>query len=187
MIEIKEKNKKEINEIVQKNFNLDSSMQVPLIQKVIINAGIGKFVIQKTSKEQEKICEQIMSDLSLIVEQKPFIAKAKKSIANFKIRKGMPLGLVITLRKKKALNFLNRLINVALPRIRDFKGISLQSIDNKGVLNIGIKEHIVFPEIILDNVKIYFGFQITIVLNNIQTKNQAIEFYKLLGFPIRNK
>ncbi len=187
MMQIKEKNKKEIDEIMQKNFDLNNPMQVPSIGRVVINIGIGNFVIQKTGKEQKKICEQIISDLFLITGQQPFIVKAKKSIANFKTRKGMPAGVRLTLRKKNAFNFLNRLINITLPRSRDFKGISLKAISEEGTLNFGIKEHIIFPEIIFDNVKIYFGFQITIILKNVKEKKQAIKFYKLLGFPVINK
>ena len=184
MIKIKEQTKSEINTLMQKSFNLTNIMELPLIEKVIINSGIGNLVIQKTGKEQKKICEQIMSDLFLITGKQPFIIKAKKSIANFKIRKGMPAGIKLFLRKKKALNFLNRLINIALPRVRDFKGISLKSISDKGTLNLGIKEHIIFPEIIFDDVKKHFGFQVTIILKNVKDKEQAIKFYKLLGFPI---
>lgn len=185
MTKIKEKTKKDIDALIQQSFNLKNIMEAPSIREVIINVGIGNFVAQKAGKEQKKVCEQIMADLFSIVDQKPLIIKSNKSIANFKLKKGTPAGMKLTLRKKPALNFLYRLINVALPRVRDFKGISSKFISDEGILNLGIKEQTIFPEIVFDNVTINFGFQVTIVLKNIKNKNQAIEFYKLLGFPIK--
>ena len=139
-------------------FGYESPMAVPKIEKVVINTGFGKLVVGKTSDEQKKIQEAILNELALITGQKPILTRAKKSISAFKIRKGIPLGSQVILRRKKMFDFLERLIHIGLPRSRDFRGINLQSFDRKGNLTIGIREHIVFPEVSPEKVKNIFGF-----------------------------
>jgi len=149
------------------------------IEKVVVNIGLSEIARDK------KVKEQILTDLAIITGQKPVLTKAKKSIAGFKIRQGMEIGAKITLRGQKMQDFINRLVRIALPRTRDFHGIEQKSFDSRGNLTIGIKEHIIFPEISPEDVKQVFGFEITIV-TSAKTDKQAIKFLKLLGFPIKN-
>ena len=148
------------------------------IEKVVINVGLGRTV------RDEKFLEIVMRDLALITGQKPKTALAKKSIANFKIRQGMVVGAVVTLRGAKMRDFLSRLVNIALPRTRDFRGLDAKSLDKNGNLTIGVKEHIVFPEISGEEVRNIFGFEITVVVKA-KNRDEAIKLYKTLGFPIK--
>lgn len=148
------------------------------IEKVVINIGLSRAL------KDEKFMEIALRDLALITGQKPKTTLAKKSIANFKIRKGQIIGAIVTLRGKRMHDFLGRLINVALPRTRDFRGIDLKSLDKNGNLTIGIKEHIVFPEISGEEIRNIFGFEITIVVKT-KNKEEAIALYKSFGFPIK--
>ena len=148
------------------------------LEKVVINAGTSRAL------KDEKFLEIVMRDLALITGQKPKSTLAKKSIANFKIRKGMAVGAMVTLRGSKMADFINRLVNMALPRTRDFRGIDIKSIDNSGNLTIGIKEHIVFPEVPAEEVRNIFGFEITMVVKA-KNRNEAMALYKSLGFPIK--
>jgi len=163
---------------MRERFGYKNDLAVPKIEKVVVNAGIGKFL------KDEKAQETIINDLAKITGQKPVYTLARKAISGFKIRKGMKVGLKVTLRKKRMYDFLDRLIHVAIPRIRDFRGIPEKSIDKEGNLSIGIKEHIIFPEIAHEDVKLIFGFEVTIV-TNAKTREEAIELFKLLGFPIK--
>jgi large subunit ribosomal protein L5 len=175
------------NEAVPKmieEFGYKNKMSVPKITKVIVNTGFGRLIAGKPSNEQKKVYEAILKDLSLITAQKPVLTKAKKSISGFKVREGMSLGAKITLRGRKMYDFLDRLIHVALPRTRDFRGINKKSFDRKGNMTIGIKEHIAFPEISPEEVKQIFGFEITVV-TTAKNKKEGIELLKSLGFPIR--
>lgn len=153
-------------------------MALPKIEKIVVNVGLGRTI------KDEKFLEIAMRDLALITGQKPKTTLAKKSIANFKIREGMVIGAVVTLRNKRMNDFLSRLINTALPRTRDFRGIDAGSLDKSGNLTIGVKEHIVFPEISAEEVRNIFGFEITIVVKA-KNKTEAIALYKSLGFPIK--
>ncbi|MGC9046896.1 MAG: large ribosomal subunit protein uL5 [Minisyncoccia bacterium] len=153
-----------------------------LINKIVINVGIGR--LKTLSQFEEKVVPDLVRDLSLITGQKPIITIAKKSIAGFKIRQGDAVGLKVTLRGKRAADFLVRLINIALPRAKDFHGIAKTQIDSNGNLNIGIKEHHIFPEINLDQSKVNFGLQVTIVPNKTK-KFDAFEFYRRLEIPFK--
>jgi len=163
---------------MRERFGYKNDLAVPKIEKVVVNVGIGKFL------KDEKAQETIINDLAKITGQKPIYTLARKAISGFKIRKGMKVGLKVTLRKKRMYDFLERLIHVAIPRIRDFRGIPEKSIDKEGNLSIGIKEHIIFPEIAHEDVKLIFGFEVTII-TSAKTREEAVELFKLLGFPIK--
>ena len=184
MLRLKEKYQREVIPAMMEKFSYRSKMAVPKIEKVIINTGFGKLVVGKTSDEQKKIRESILNDLALICGQRPILTEAKKAISAFKIRKEMPLGAQVTLRKKRMFDFLERLIHIALPRSRDFRGINPKSFDKKGNLTIGIKEHITFPEVSPEKIKQIFGFEITIV-TTAKSREEGIELLKLMGFPIK--
>lgn len=183
MIKLKEKYKK-IMPILKEKFGYKNVMSIPKIEKVVVNNGLGKLVMDKTSGEQKKIFEAILGDLSLICGQKPVLTKAKKSIASFKLRAGMPVGAKVTLRGSKMIDFLERTLNIALPRSRDFQGINSNSFDESGNLTMAIKEHIIYPEVSPETVKLVFGFEITVV-TSAKTKEEGMELLKLLGFPIK--
>jgi len=184
MISIKEKYTKEAIPAMMKKFNHKSIMAVPRVDKVVINTGLGRLVSGKTGEEEKKILGAVTGDLSLICGQKAVLTKAKKSIASFKTRAGMTIGAKITLRGRRMNDFLERLINIALPRSRDFQGIDLKSFDNQGNLTLPIREHIIFPEVSPEKVKFIFGFEITVV-TTAKNKEEGIELLRLLGFPIK--
>lgn len=169
---------KKITSVLQKELNIKNIMALPKISKVVINVGLGRAI------KDEKFLEVVLRDLALISGQKPKKTVAKKSIANFKTRKGMVIGAAVTLRGKKMNDFISRLINIALPRTRDFRGISLKSLDKNNNLTIGLKEHTVFPEISGEEVKNIFGFEVTVVVKS-KNKEEAMALYKILGFPIK--
>jgi large subunit ribosomal protein L5 len=185
MLKLKDKYIKEVVPEMMKKFGYRNKMAVPKIEKVVINTGFGREISGKTSEEQKKIQEAILNDLSLICGQRPVLTQAKKSIASFKIRKGLLIGARVTLRGKKMDDFLMRLIHIALPRSRDFRGIEENAIDKKGNLTIGIREHISFPEISPEQVKKIFGLEVTIV-TNAKSREEGLELLKLLGFPIKS-
>ena len=169
---------------MQKKFGYNNVMAVPRIHKVVLNTGFGRLVSGKTSNEQKKIPIAIANDLTMIAGQKSVLTKSKKSIAGFKIREGMVIGTMVTLRKKKMFDFLDRLINIVLPRTRDFQGINSKATDESGNMTIAIKEHIIFPEILPEKVKSIFGLEVTIV-TTAKNKEEGLELLKLLGFPIK--
>jgi large subunit ribosomal protein L5 len=181
---LKEKYEKIIVPEMIKIFGYKNKFEVPKLEKVVLNVGFGKTVSQKAKPDAEKIINTILEDLKMISGQKPVLTLAKKSISGFKLRKGDPVGAKITLRKSRMYDFLEKLVNVSLPRIRDFKGIPIKSVNEKGILTIGIKEHLCFPEISLEKVKFPFGLEITIV-TTAKKREEAIQLYKLLGFPIK--
>jgi large subunit ribosomal protein L5 len=183
-MKLQEKYKKEVIPTMQNKFGYKNSMAVPKIEKVAVNTGFGRMVSGKTSDEQKKISENILNDLSLICGQRPVLTYAKKSISGFKIRKGMPVGARVTLRGRLMYDFLERLINIAFPRSRDFRGIESSSFDKAGNLSVAIKEQITFPEILPEKVKVNFGFEIT-VATTAKSKEEGMELLKLLGFPIK--
>lgn len=184
MIRLQEKYNKEVIPAMIKKFGYKNDMAVPKIEKVVVNTGFGRLVSGKTSQEQKKIQEFILRDLSLITGQHPILTKAKKSIAGFKTRKGLPIGAMVTLRKKRMYDFLERVIRIALPRSRDFRGISSKSIDQAGNFNIAIKEHICFPEILPEKITFIFGFEITVV-TTAKTYEEGKELLKLMEFPLK--
>uniref|UniRef100_UPI00313BA1B8 50S ribosomal protein L5 n=1 Tax=Spiroplasma endosymbiont of Amphibalanus improvisus TaxID=3066327 RepID=UPI00313BA1B8 len=165
-----------IKQEIFKEFSHKSIMQVPKISKVVINAGVNDAI------NDSKAIENVSEELALITGQKPLVTKAKKSIATFKLREGMPIGLKVTLRNKKMYDFLDKLINVALPRVRDFRGLSKKSIDSQGNYSLGIKEQIIFPEIDYDKIKKIRGFDITIVTTTTD-KKEALFLLTKIGIP----
>jgi large subunit ribosomal protein L5 len=183
-MDLKEKYEKEVVPKMIEKFGFKNKMAVPKIEKVVINTGFGKLLSEKTSKEREEIQNFILDELALISGQRPVLIKARKSISGFKVKKGLPIGAKVTLRKKRMYDFLERLINVGLPRCRDFWGIAEDSIDKNGNLTIGIKEHTAFPEISPEKAKFIFGFEITIV-TTAKDRKMAIELFKLMGFPMK--
>ncbi len=184
MQSLREKYQKEVIPAMMKKFGYKNPMAVPRIKKVVINSSFGKEAVVKTSGEREKLQNLISQDLSLIAGQKTQLVKSKKSIAGFKLREGLEIAAVATLRKGRMWDFLERLIYLSLPRSRDFKGILAKSIDKRGNLSLGFKEHISFPEIFTEKEKTIFGLQIT-VATNAKSKEEGLELYKLLGFPIK--
>ena len=184
MQSLKEKYQKEVILQMREKFGYKNDMAVPSIRKVVLNSSFGKEVVSKTASEREKIQNIIMQDLSLIAGQKTNLVRAKKSIAGFKLREGLEIAAVVTLRKDRMWDFLERFIYLSLPRSRDFKGINPKSIDKNGNLSMGFKEHISFPEIFTEKEKTIFGLEITVV-TNAKSKEEGLELYKLLGFPIK--
>ncbi len=165
---------------LQKQFHLKSCMQVPRLEKICINQGIGSAVHDK------KLIEIALQELSAITGQKAVPRKAKKSISNFKLREGVPIGVAITLRGKRMYEFMDRLVTIALPRVRDFKGVSEKGFDGRGNYTLGINEQIIFPEISIDKVNKLNGMSITFVLNT-NDDEMAYSLLKSLGMPLKNK
>jgi large subunit ribosomal protein L5 len=153
--------------------------EVPRLHKIVINMGLG------AAKENPKLIEKAQEELAMITGQRPAIRKARKSIAGFKLREGMPIGITVTLRGKKMWEFLDRLISVALPRVRDFRGISPRSFDGRGNLNLGIKEHIIFPEVKVEQIDRIKGMNITIV-TTARTDRESFALLKALKMPFRS-
>jgi large subunit ribosomal protein L5 len=178
MPRLQEKYRKTVSPAMQKAFGIDNVMAVPKIEKVVINTGVGKFV------KEEKTIERIAKELSMITGQKTVYRKAKKSISGFKLRQGVNVGISVTLRGKRMYDFLDRLISIALPRSRDFRGIDSKNFDKMGNLNFGIKESSIFPEINYENIKDIFGLEITVV-TTAKNRERGVELLKQLGFPIK--
>ena len=187
MAYLKEKYQKEVAPEMMKKFGYKSIMAVPRMRKAVLNTGFGRLIVNsKTSDEQKKIYTSIMDDLSAICGQRPVLTLAKKSISTFKTRQGMPLGAKVTLRGKKMYDFLEKLINIALPRSRDFRGLEISSVDNNGNLSVGIKEHIIFSEVSPEKTRAIFGFEVC-VATDAKSKERGLELFRLLGFPIKQK
>lgn len=162
-----------------KEFGYKNPMQVPKLQKITVNIGVGEAL------KDTKIADNAANDLMLITGQKPVVTKAKKSIATFRLREGSPIGCKVTLRRKKMYEFLDRLVNVALPRIRDFRGLSVKSFDGNGNITLGIKEQIIFPEIDFDRIDAIRGMDITIV-TSAKTAEEAKALIKGFNMPFMN-
>ena len=177
---LKEKYKSEVVPAMMKKFNYKSVMQVPKLDKIVINMGVSDV------KENSKALDVAMSDLTLIAGQKPMITKARKSIAAFKLREGMNIGCKVTLRRDKMYDFATKLFNVALPRVRDFKGVSTKSFDSRGNYSLGIKEQLIFPEINFDKVNRVRGMDIVIV-TSAKTNAEGRALLKGLGMPFEKK
>ena len=161
---------------MMKKFGYKSVMQIPKLDKVVINVGAGE------ARENSKVIDAIMNDLALITGQKPIVCRAKKSVANFKLREGMPIGVKVTLRSEKMYEFLDRLFNVAFPRVRDFRGISANSFDGRGNYSTGIKEQLIFPEIEYDKIDKVRGMDINII-TTANTDEEAKALLELMGAP----
>ena len=179
MARLKEVYKKEIIPALREKFGYRNIMEIPRIEKITVNIGLGEAI------QNVKALETAAQDLAMIVGQKPVITKAKKSIATFKLRKGMSIGCVVSLRKDRMYEFMDRFVNVAIPRIRDFRGISPKSFDGRGNFSMGIKEQFIFPEIDYDKIDKVRGMNITIV-TTARTDDEARELLRLLGVPFRN-
>ncbi len=179
MSSLKEKYKKEVIPALRETFGYANPMQVPALDKVVLNMGLGEAI------QNSKIIDSAAADLALIAGQRPVITKARKSIANFKLREGMPIGCMVTLRRGKMYDFLERLINVSLPRVRDFRGISGKAFDGHGNYSLGIKEHIIFPEINYDQTDSIKGLNISIV-TTADTDKEGKELLRLFGMPFKN-
>ena len=184
MIHLLEKYQKEVIPQMMEKFGYKNTMAVPKIEKVVINTGFGKQISGKTSDEQRKILEAVLDNLTLITGQRSVVTKAKKSISTFKLRKGVPVGAMVTLRGQRMRDFLEILIHVTLPRSRDFQGIDQKSFDKKGNLTIGIREQIAFPEVSPEKTKNLFGLEITVVANA-KSREEGMELLRLLGFRIK--
>jgi len=179
MSRLKEQYKKEVVPALIKAFDYKNPMEVPRLVKIVVNMGLGEAV------QNVKILDRAVEELTMIVGQKPVITKARKSIATFKLRQGMSIGCCVTLRRERMFEFLDRLVNVALPRVRDFRGISTKSFDGRGNFALGLKEQIIFPEIEYDKVEKIRGMNIAIV-TTAKTDDEARQLLKLMGMPFRN-
>ena len=164
---------------LNEKFKYKNPMQVPRLEKIILNIGLGEAI------NNIKILDSAADELKMIAGQKPVITRAKKSIAAFKLREGMPIGCKVTLRKAKMYDFFNKLVNVALPRVRDFRGISGKAMDGRGNYTLGVKEQIIFPEIDYDKIDKIKGLNITVV-TTAKTDDEGRELLKLMGMPFRN-
>lgn len=176
MARLKEQYVNEIAPALNKKFGYKSVMQIPKLDKIVINVGAGE------AKENAKAIDSISGDLAKITGQKPVVCKAKKSVANFKLREGMPIGVKVTLRGDKMYEFIDRLFNVAFPRVRDFKGINGNSFDGRGNYSTGIKEQLIFPEIEFDKVDKVRGMDVNFI-TTAKTDEEAKELLSLLGAP----
>ena len=176
MARLKELYVKEAAPALMKKFSYKSVMQIPKLEKIVINVGAGE------AKENSKAIEAISGDLAKITGQKPVVCRAKKSVANFKLREGMPNGVKVTLRGDKMYEFMDRLFNVALPRVRDFRGINPNSFDGRGDYNMGLKEQLIFPEIDFDKIDKVRGMDICFV-TTATTDEEARELLTLMGAP----
>lgn len=176
MARLKEKYKEEVMPAMQAKFKYSSVMQLPKLEKVVINMGVGEV------KENPKAMDAAVNDMTIISGQKPVITKAKKSVANFKLREGMSIGCKVTLRGERMYNFVDKLLNAALPRVRDFRGISGNSFDGRGNYTLGIKDQLIFPEIEYDKVDKVRGMDIVFV-TTAKTDEEAKELLRLMGMP----
>ena len=163
---------------LKKEFGYTNPMQVPRIEKVVLNVGLGEAV------SNAKLIEVVCNEIGAITGQKPVVTKARKSIASFKLRQGMPIGVTVTLRRDRMYEFLDRLVNIALPRVRDFRGVSSKAFDGKGNYTLGIKEHIIFPEIAIDKIEKVYGMNICVV-TSARTDDEARSLLKYLGMPFK--
>lgn len=170
---------KEVRPGLIRRFKYENVMQVPRLEKIVINMGLGEAI------QNIKVLDAAAADMAAISGQKPVITKAKKSIASFKLRAGMPVGCTVTLRRERMYEFFQKLVTIVLPRVRDFKGISPKSFDGRGNYTIGLREQIIFPEIEYDKVDKVRGMNITIT-TSANTDEEAFEFLRLMGMPFRS-
>lgn len=178
MSRLKETYKNEIIDAMMKKFQYKNIMEVPKLEKIVINMGVGE------AKDNAKVLENAVKDMTIISGQKPIITKAKKSVANFKLREGMPIGCKVTLRGAKMYNFADKLINLSLPRVRDFRGVNPNAFDGRGNYALGIKEQLIFPEISYDQIDKVRGMDI-IFVTTANTDEEARELLRLFGMPFK--
>jgi large subunit ribosomal protein L5 len=176
---LREKYEREIIPQLMKRFGYKNIMQAPKLKRIVINMGLGEAI------QNIKVLDSAVEEIGLITGQRPAITKARKSIAQFKLRKGMPIGCMVTLRKDRMYEFFNRLINIALPRVRDFRGVSGKSFDGRGNYALGIREQLTFPEIDYDKIDKVKGMNI-IIVTTAKTDEEGKELLRLLGMPFRN-
>lgn len=176
MAKLRETYKKDIIPALMKKFNYESIMQVPKLEKIVVNVACGE------AKDNSKVIESVTNDLETITGQKAVVCKAKKSVANFKLREGMPIGAKVTLRGNKMYEFMERFFNLALPRVRDFRGINPNSFDGRGNYSLGIKEQLIFPEIVYDKIDQIRGMDISFI-TSAKTDEEAKELLTLFGAP----
>lgn len=179
MSRLKETYEQDLMPALTKEFRYTSPMQVPRLEKIVLNIGLGEAI------QNIKVLDAAMEELALIAGQRPVVTRARKSIASFKLREGMPIGCMVTLRKGRMYDFFDKLVNVALPRVRDFRGLSDKALDGRGNFTLGIKEHIIFPEIDYDKIDKIKGLNITIV-TTAKTDEEGKAFLKLMGMPFKN-
>jgi len=180
MSRLSEKYQKQVVQQLITKFNYKNKFSVPKLQKIVVNMGVGRAV------DNKKLIEEATKHLAIVTGQKPLVTVAKKAIAGFKLRKGQAIGCKVTLRGKRMFEFLDRLISIVLPRIRDFRGISQKAFDGRGNYTLGLTEQIVFPEISIDSVEFVQGMDITIVISG-NSNEQSCELLKLLGMPFRSE
>ncbi|MCR4944858.1 MAG: 50S ribosomal protein L5 [Clostridium sp.] len=176
MTRLQEKYEKEIIPAMIEKFGYKNIMEVPRLEKIVINMGVGE------AKENQKVLESAVNDLTIIAGQKPILTRARKSVANFKIRENMPIGCKVTLRKAKMYEFADKLMTIALPRVRDFRGVSSKAFDGRGNYSLGIKEQLIFPEIEYDKIDKVRGMDI-IFVTTANTDEEARELLRFLGMP----
>lgn len=176
MVRLQERYEKEVVPAMIEKFGYKNIMEVPKLEKIVINMGVGE------ARENQKVLEATVNDLTLISGQKPILTRAKKSVANFKIRENMPLGCKVTLRKAKMYEFADKLVSIALPRVRDFRGVSSKAFDGRGNYSLGIKEQLIFPEIEYDKIDKVRGMDI-IFVTSANTDEEARELLRFLGMP----
>lgn len=180
MARLREKYRTEIVSNLKDKFDIKNILAVPKIEKIIVNMGVGKAL------ENKRRIECAVKDLTSITGQKPVVTKAKKSVAGFKLREGQEIGCKVTLRREKMYEFFDRLISIAMPRIRDFRGLSTKSFDGRGNYSLGITDQSVFPEINIDKMEFYQGMNITFVVKNSDNK-KSLEMLKLFGMPFKSE
>ena len=176
MARLKEFYKQDVAPALMKKFSYKSVMQIPKLDKIVINVGAGE------AKDNAKVIDSISADIAKITGQKPVVCKAKKSVANFKLREGMPIGVKVTLRGEKMWEFMDRLLNIALPRVRDFRGINPNAFDGRGNYSLGVKEQLIFPEIDYDKIDKVRGMDVCFV-TTAETDEEGRELLKLMGAP----
>lgn len=176
MPRLKDRYQKEIAPALMKKFTYQSVMQIPRLDKIVVNVGCGD------ARDNAKVLDSVVSDISQITGQKAVVTRARKSVANFKVREGMPVGVKVTLRGARMWEFLDRLLNVALPRVRDFRGINPSAFDGRGNYALGLKEQLIFPEIVYDKIDKIRGMDI-VICTTAKTDEEALELLTLLGAP----
>jgi len=181
MMPLRERYETEIIPTLKKQFGIENIHALPRLIKVSCNVGLGRDGI-----EDAKVLDHVKNDLSLITGQRPVITQSRKAVSNFNIRKGVPIGCKVTLRRKMMFSFVDKLINVVMPRIRDFRGISPRSFDKAGNFSMGLEEHVIFPEIDIEKVKYAFGMDVTFVIENGE-ENKSFELLKLFGVPFHEE
>ena len=179
MIRLRDQYTKEIVPALLERFKYGNSMQVPRLEKIVVNAGVGEAV------QESKALDAVLAELAAITGQKPSVRRAKRAISNFKLREGMPIGCMVTLRQKRMWNFLDKLLHVAMPRIRDFRGVSPRSFDGRGNYSLGIQEQLIFLEIDFDQIDKVRGLNIALT-TTANTDEEARQLMQGLGFPFRN-